>query len=353
MHALRYTGFFPGKRDTMGKTPVLAQDAALNPSKGDFLYAQTKNFVARRDDPCLSETWKSKPCPNLWPQAQEADLEQQGPKEHVATKSNIMFGDPRLDYSTDSMRTSYQAFFDKMVLPQQPKGPKTMSGEELRSMSVQDTIAAYEDAKKRLGEARIKVIMDTLKMRLSAKVSKGSNNAFMLRRLFKSIDQEDSGFIDLDNFRIMLESFGMQLDQDQALALIGTHDTNGEGLLDYDILMKRLLDPDYYALFAGKRGVRRTEKSATQTAAEDYNQRLKNIQEKIGDKVASRKEKMLDVFRIFDEDKNGRVSRSELGNGLSAFNIYLTEAELDFLFLAADENADGIDYNEFVSTFSG
>ena len=336
----------------MGKTPVLAQDAAMNPSKGDFLFAQTKNFVARKDDPCLKETWKSKPCPNLWPQAQEADPEQHGPKPHVATKSNIMFGDPRLDDSTDSMRTSYQAFFDKMVLPQQPKGPKTMSGDELRSMSVQDTIAAYEDAKKRLGEARIKVIMDTLKMRLSAKVSKGSNNAFMLRRLFKSIDQEDSGYIDLDNFRIMLESFGMQLDQDQALALIGTHDTNGEGLLDYDILMKRLLDPDYYALFAGKRGVRRTEKSSALSAAEDYKQRLKNIQEKIGDKVASRKEKMLDVFRIFDEDKNGRVSRSELGNGLSAFNIFLTEAELDFLFLAADENADGIDYNEFVSTFS-
>ena len=116
--------------------------------------------------------------------------------------------------------------------------------------------------------------------------------------------------------------------------------------------MKRLLDSDYYALFAGKRGVRRTEKSSALSAAEDYNQRLKNIQEKIGDKVASRKEKMLDVFRIFDEDKNGRVSRRELGNGLSAFNIYLTEVELDFLFLAADENADGIDYNEFVCTFA-
>lgn len=151
--SLRYTGFFPGKRDTMGKTPVLAQDAAMNPREGDFLFKKTKNFVAHKDNPCLSETRKSKPCPSLRPHSQEANPEQLGSKPHVATKSNMMFGNPSLNYSTDSMRTSSQAFFDKLVLPQQPKGPKTMSGDAPRSMSVQDTIAAYKDAKKRLGGA--------------------------------------------------------------------------------------------------------------------------------------------------------------------------------------------------------
>lgn len=50
---------------------------------------------------------------------------------------------------------------------------------------------------------------------------------------------------------MMTESFGMQLDDDSLLALFHVYDPDVTGYLQYESLMRQLLDPDYFSLYAG------------------------------------------------------------------------------------------------------
>ena len=51
---------------------------------------------------------------------------------------------------------------------------------------------------------------------------------------------------------MMTESFGMQLDDDSLLALYHVYDPEATGFLNYESLMRQLLDPDYFSLYTGR-----------------------------------------------------------------------------------------------------
>lgn len=91
--------------------------------------------------------------------------------------------------------------------------------------------------------------------RLAAKLGNANDNAFKMRRLFKMYDADGSGRIHLDDLRMMMESVGIQLDDDSLLALYYVYDKGCTGYLEYDALMKVLLDTDYYALYCGANDV--------------------------------------------------------------------------------------------------
>lgn len=91
--------------------------------------------------------------------------------------------------------------------------------------------------------------------RLAAKLGNANDNAFKMRRLFKMYDADCSGRIHLDDLRMMMETFGIQLDDDSLLALYYVYDKGCTGYLEYDALMKVLLDADYYALYCGANDV--------------------------------------------------------------------------------------------------
>lgn len=57
--------------------------------------------------------------------------------------------------------------------------------------------------------------------------------------------------IHFEDFRMMTESFGMQLDDDSLLALYYVNDPQGSGFLAYEPLVEQLLDGDYFSLFKG------------------------------------------------------------------------------------------------------
>lgn len=50
---------------------------------------------------------------------------------------------------------------------------------------------------------------------------------------------------------MMMETFGIQLDDDSLLSLYYAYDPTGSGTLEYERLMTALLDPDYLALYSG------------------------------------------------------------------------------------------------------
>lgn len=62
-----------------------------------------------------------------------------------------------------------------------------------------------------------------------AKLGNINNNGFRTRRLFKMYDKGNTGLIHFEDFRMMGESFGMQLDDDSLLALYYVMDPNATG----------------------------------------------------------------------------------------------------------------------------
>jgi EF-hand domain len=91
--------------------------------------------------------------------------------------------------------------------------------------------------------------------RLAAKLGNANDNAFKMRRLFKMYDAEGSGRIHLEDLRMMMETFGIQLDDDSLLALYHVYDKERCGYLRYEVLMSHLLDDDYLALYLGANDV--------------------------------------------------------------------------------------------------
>lgn len=87
--------------------------------------------------------------------------------------------------------------------------------------------------------------------RLAAKLGNSNDNAFRMRRLFKMYDKDASGYVQLEDLRMMMETFGIQLDDDSLLSLYYAYDPIGSGVLEYERLMTALLDPDYLALYTG------------------------------------------------------------------------------------------------------
>ena len=91
--------------------------------------------------------------------------------------------------------------------------------------------------------------------RLAAKLGNANDNAFKMRRLFKMYDKQATGQIHLEDLRMMMETFGIQLDDDSLLAIYHVYDHECTGFLKYEELMKVLLDFDYFALYTGSNDI--------------------------------------------------------------------------------------------------
>jgi hypothetical protein len=90
---------------------------------------------------------------------------------------------------------------------------------------------------------RLMKMIASIGERLAAKLANANDNAFKMRRLFKMYDVEATGTIHLDDLRMMMETFGIQLDDDSLLALYHVYDKECTGYLKYDELMKVCLWP--------------------------------------------------------------------------------------------------------------
>ncbi|GFH19285.1 uncharacterized protein HaLaN_16209, partial [Haematococcus lacustris] len=101
----------------------------------------------------------------------------------------------------------------------------------------------YASAYNRVGEARLRKIIQTMRERLTAKMGNNNDNAFRFRRLFQAFDTAKTGKVHFEDFRNMSEQFGMQLDDDSLLAMLHVYDPEGTGFLEYHDLVCHLMDP--------------------------------------------------------------------------------------------------------------
>ncbi|KAK9915516.1 hypothetical protein WJX75_000165 [Coccomyxa subellipsoidea] len=241
-----YTGFVQGLKETLGSTPVTAQYKAAAPALGEFLH--TRRFVppipTPSRDPCnFPDSFKaSGEQVNLWPSLQTTG--KQGSCKPA--QSCILLGDNRVL----PFKTLYAADF-AAPFAQDAKLRSPLRNKERREAT--DLPSFYKHAFNRVGEKRLNDTILHMKERIAGKIGNANNNAFKLRKLFAMTDTQKTGLIDVEDFRVVTESYGMQLDDDSILALFSRYDTDAIGAIHYHDLMKDLLDEDSYALFSDRR----------------------------------------------------------------------------------------------------
>jgi len=95
----------------------------------------------------------------------------------------------------------------------------------------------------------------------------------------------------------------------------------------------------------GARTTIHTQSSSSSTWNIDIFEKLRQI-------IRASTKSFEDIFKEFDEDKNGFISQVEFRNAIRKLNLGLTSREIDALLAKIDTNSDGrIDWQEFKSKF--
>jgi hypothetical protein len=96
----------------------------------------------------------------------------------------------------------------------------------------------------------------------------------------------------------------------------------------------------------------RQRKAAEQEAASsaEHTEQVRGLIAEAQEKIYQKRGRIASAFELLDRDRDGRVSRQEVGRGLGdLLNRELTAAQLDAVMGVVDVNSDGVvDLNEFV-----
>ena len=130
-----------------------------------------------------------------------------------------------------------------------------------------------------------------------------------LRDCFDILDTDKNGQITVDEFKYTLTKLNIFLDKEEVQDLIWEYDTDGDNSLDF----------------------------------EEFVQLVAKIDPIIGQDIELNK-----AFKLFDQNQDGFITRSEVSEALTRFGISASEADVDLLFSTTDHNNDGlINHTEF------
>ncbi|XP_054820134.1 probable calcium-binding protein CML15 [Prosopis cineraria] len=138
-----------------------------------------------------------------------------------------------------------------------------------------------------------------------------------LRDVFSRFDMDSDGSLTLLELAALLRSLGLKPTGEKIHALLATMDSNGNGFVEFDELVRAIL-PDFK-----KEG------------------------------VIVNQEKLLEVFKCFDRDGNGYISAAELARAMARMGQPLTYRDLTQMIRDADEDGDGvISFSEFATVMA-
>mmetsp|Transcript_25522 Transcript_25522/g.44493 ORF Transcript_25522/g.44493 Transcript_25522/m.44493 type:complete len:2210 (+) Transcript_25522:2881-9510(+) len=151
-----------------------------------------------------------------------------------------------------------------------------------------------------------------------------------VEQAFTIFDRNRDGRVTRGEFKQALESLGMQVGPAELDALMRSFDNDKDGNIRYTELLRKL----------ERLGVKnRTE--AHQVLQTIYTA-IKNLNYTLDD-----------VFRIFDKDGNGAISRKELVDSFHNFGIGLSTQQIEKVMKLIDTNSDGnIEFDEFKAVFA-
>ncbi|XP_047306260.1 probable calcium-binding protein CML16 [Impatiens glandulifera] len=138
-----------------------------------------------------------------------------------------------------------------------------------------------------------------------------SDQIKQLKDIFARFDMDSDGSLTHLELAALLRSLGLKPTGDQIHGLLANMDSNGNGSIEFEELVKAIL-PD------------------------------------MNEEVLINQEQLMEVFRSFDRDGNGYITAAELAGQMSKMGHPLTYRELSEMMMEADTNGDGvISFNEF------
>ena len=204
------------------------------------------------------------------------------------------------------------------------------------------------------GKSVVEQIRDVLKLYLTT-----------VTQLFRDWDDDKSGTVSKEEFRRALPVLGLSVEREDADALFDTFDADGSGELDLDELSKHLRAgagveiEEVLQAGAVDFDTTRTQRYALRKGLSEMQSKMfgkpididpdsdvpviEQLQEALGDgKVLGR---VVDIFREWDEDGSGEVSKREFAKAMSILGV--DRSTLDELFDLIDVDGSGhIDYKE-------
>jgi calmodulin len=130
------------------------------------------------------------------------------------------------------------------------------------------------------------------------------------KEAFNLFDKDKDGSISTVELRDIMEALGAHPTERELAEVVNRLDTNKNGKVEFD---------EFVMLF-------------------EQNVRNPGVEENL-----------IDAFRMFDKDGNGKINAKEFKEAMTSFGDKLTEDEAEEMISQADLNRDGtIDYKEFV-----
>ena len=149
-----------------------------------------------------------------------------------------------------------------------------------------------------------------------------------LHKLLGTMDANHSGALDRHELRRGLHTLGMDLPVDGIDALLAAFDRSGDGLIDFN---------EFYSTLVDFRKVANTMDEA-----------MRRLALALGGEGRGA---MSELLLVLDVNGDGRLSRSELRNGLEALGMRIRGEALDMLMAKFDHDGNGlIDSDEFCTT---
>ena len=163
-----------------------------------------------------------------------------------------------------------------------------------------------------------------------------------LLTLFKSCDTDKSGYLDMKEFKLCLESLDLKLTPSEIQALMASADADGNGTVDFE----------EFAEFCAHNLMhleREKHIRAIQAAMKHSDESGKNV-DMDHEEFQNHLRK---VFHMADSNGSGFLSHNEINSLFHSLNIHLNPFELSVIISEADLNQDGlINYEEFVPVCS-
>ena len=217
-------------------------------------------------------------------------------------------------------------------------------------LDASNKIALRKDKHQRTGPLRAATV-DELRKALASRAQRAMD-------LFRSMDKDSDGSVTKKEFRAALPLLGFDASSTEAIdGLFDTFDADASGKVEFDEL-HRLLRQGASVVLAeelqdGAAGEISTDRSNKISLRKDITERSEPL--KVLESVAQLRESLLDgwtrvvdVFRTFDRDASGSVSKSEFRGALPLLGFDGSQTQVvDALFDDMDEDGSGsIEYGE-------
>ena len=169
-----------------------------------------------------------------------------------------------------------------------------------------------------------------------------------VRKVFRQLDRDGNGQLDMNELRIGLRHLGFDLNDEQFAQIVRLVDVDGDGQITLQEFQSRITNTMEQGNYTF------TPTPQTQATRQKYGMtmlRKDDLLWKVASKVEAKRKHLTSVFRSFDKDHDGEINYTEFREGLTQLEIYLTDEEFYELIKKIDRSGDGfITYKEFATT---